>query len=222
VGTVGATSDVLNVFALAQHDRAAVATLQQDFNLAAELYYSAWCAYRDPVRRERVWLDLALNFSEMGLRDVAREALLVIYTKSHRGEARLIAATNLLEIAVADGREDLFNIYRIVLRDASDAGILPAELAAKVALYEGRGETRFGRLDAAVAAFERAIAVGVAHRVNEVTIRGDEELAAIRAGRLVSGWVTPAIAVPMTQSVVRITRVVSRVRRRARAPHQGA
>ncbi len=214
-----AASDALNVVALAQHDRAAVATLQHDLNFAAELYYSAWRAYRDPVRRERVWVDLALNFAAMGLRDIAREALLAVYAGAHRRETQLIAATNLLELAIVDGREDLFETYRLALRQAAGAATLPAELAAKIAFYEGRGEARFGRLDAATAAFERALTLAELHRVNEVTIRSDEALAAIRAGRPVGGWPTPAIAVSMTPSVERITRVVRRVRRRARAPH---
>lgn len=211
----------LDVVALAQHDRAVVASLQHDFNFAAEQYFAAWRAYRDPVRRERVWVDLAGNFAEMGLREVAREALLPLYANAHRRDIRLIAATNLLELAVLDGREDLFETYRRTLHDAADAGTLPSDTAAKFALYEGRGEARFGRPSAAVAAFERALTLAARHRVNEVAIRTDEALAALaalRTGRPVADWFAPLTPTSMSPSVERITRVVRRARRRAEAP----
>jgi tetratricopeptide (TPR) repeat protein len=213
-----AVRDRFNVVALARHDRAAVATLLHDFNLAAEQYFTAWRSYRDPIRRERVWVDMALNFAEMGLRDVAREALQVLVAGARRREIKLVAATNLLELAIADGREDLFEIYRGTLRDAAIMGTLPVELAAKFALYEGRGEARFGRMDKAVAAFERALSLGIAHHVHEVTIRSDEALAAIRSGRSVEGRVEPVQASSVTPSVERIARVVRRARRRAGTP----
>jgi tetratricopeptide (TPR) repeat protein len=210
--------DYFNVVALAQHDRAAVATLQHDFNVAAELYFAAWRAYRDPICRERVWVDLALNFAEMGLREVAREAFLTLVASARRREIQLVAATNLLELAVADGREELFEIYCTSLREAAASGTLPAELAAKFALYEGRGEARFGRMDRAVAAFGRALSLALAHRVNEVIIRSDEALAAIRAGRPIGELGPQPEAMPITPSVERIARVVRRVRRRAGVP----
>ncbi len=213
-----AVHDRFNVVALARHDRAAVATLLHDFNLAAEQYFAAWQSYRDPIRRERVWVDMALNFAEMGLRDVAREALQVLVARARRREIKLVAATNLLELAIADGREDLFEIYRGMLRDAATTGTLPVELAAKVALYEGRGEAQFGRMDKAVSAFERALSLGIAHQVHEVTIRSDEALAAIRSGQPVGGRVEPVQASSVTPSVKRIARVVRRARRRASTP----
>jgi tetratricopeptide (TPR) repeat protein len=213
-----AVHDRFNVVALARHDRAAVATLLHDFNLAAEQYFAAWQSYRDPIRRERVWVDMALNFAEMGLRDVAREALQVLVVGARRREIKLVAATNLLELAIADGREDLFEIYCGTLHDAAMMGTLPAELAAKFALYEGRGEARFGRMDKAVSAFERALSLGIAHHVHEVTIRSDEALAAVRSGQSVGRRVEPVQASNITPSVKRIARVVRRARRRAGTP----
>jgi tetratricopeptide (TPR) repeat protein len=213
-----ALHDAFNVVASAQHDRAAVATLQHDFNFAAEQYFAAWRAYRDPIGRERVWVDLALNFAEMGLRDVAREAFLLLLANARRREVQHIAAINLLELAVVEGRKDLFQMYRRMLNEAAVNGTLPAELTAKFALYEGRGEARFGHLDRAVAAFERALSLAIVHRVHEVTIRSDEALAEIRAGRPVDPLHVAPETTPITPSVERIASVVRRARQRTKAP----
>jgi tetratricopeptide (TPR) repeat protein len=208
-------SDLVEVTALARHDRGLIATLQHEFNLAAELYFAAWRGYHDPGRRERVWADLALNFAEMGKRDVAHEAFLVLYATARRREVRLIAATNLLELAVLEGREDLFEYYRGVLHEAERTGSLAAEVAAKFALYEGRGDARFGHLTSARLAFERALAIATRDQVNEVTIRADEALAALRSGRPVADWSARTSPVFATSSVDRIARVVRRAKRAA-------
>jgi len=207
--------DRAEIIAFARHDRGLVATLQHDFNLAAEHYFAAWQSYRDPDRRERVWADLALNFAEMGRHDVAREAFLVLYATAHSREIRLIAATNLLELAVLDGHEGLFENYRRTLHEAERSGSLPAEVAAKFALYEGRGDARFGRPDSALLSFERALAIATRHRVNEVTIRADEAMAALRVGRPVADWSARIAPIAVTSSVERIARVVRRARRSA-------
>jgi tetratricopeptide (TPR) repeat protein len=212
------SSDQLNVLALAHHDRAVVASRQGDFNVAAEHYYAAWRGYRDPVWRERACADFAQSLAEMGLYDAARDPLLLLYTRAHRREIRLIAATNLLELAVLERREDLFETYRCSLHEAARAGVLPAEVAAKFALYEGRGEVRFGRPDAAAAAFYRALELAALHQVHEVTIRADEAIAALKSERSARDWFPPITPVTMSRSVERITRTVRRIRRRAGAP----
>jgi tetratricopeptide (TPR) repeat protein len=212
--------DRADVIALARHDRAAVATMLHDFDFAAEQYFAAWRGYRDVARRERVWVDLAQNFAEMGLRDVAREALLPLVANARHREIRLIAATNLLELAVLAGREDLFERYRRMLRDAAEAGTLPAEVAANFALYEGQGEARFGRPEAAAESFERALALAALHHVNQVAIRTDDAILALRTGRPIAEWFARPAPPALSPSVERITRVVRRVRRRAGAPRE--
>jgi tetratricopeptide (TPR) repeat protein len=220
-GTLHDTSDQLNVLALAHHDRAVVASRQGDFNVATEHFFAAWRGYRNPARRERACADFAQSLAEMGLFDAARDPLLLLYTRGHSREIRLIAATNLLELAVLERREDLFESYRCTLHEAASAGLLPAEVAAKFALYEGRGEVRFGRPEAAAAAFERALELAALHRVHEVTIRADEAIAALRSERPARDWFPPITPVTMSRSVERITRAVRRARRRAGAPRHG-
>jgi tetratricopeptide (TPR) repeat protein len=207
--------DRAEIVARARHDRGLVATLQHEFNLAAEQYFAAWQAHRDPDERERVWVDLALNFSEMGQHDVAREAFVALYAMARRREVRLLAATNLLELAVLDGHERQFENYRRILHEAEHSGSLPAEVAAKFALYEGRGDARFGHPESARRAFERALAIATRHQVNEVTIRADEALAALRVGRPVADWSARMTPISITASVERITRVVRRARQSA-------
>jgi tetratricopeptide (TPR) repeat protein len=215
IGRPIAIRDRVGILARARHDRGLIATLQHDFNVAAEHYFAAWQGYRDSDERDRVWADLALNFAEMGRHDVAREAFLALYATARRLEVRLATATNLLELAVLDGHEGLFESYRRVLHEAERTGSLPAEVAAKFALYEGRGDARFGRSASALRAFERALEIATRHRVNEVTIRADEALAALRVGRPVADWSAGAAPISITSSVERITRVVRRARRSA-------
>jgi tetratricopeptide (TPR) repeat protein len=207
--------DRAEVLALARHDRGLIATMQHEFNLAAEQYFAAWRGYRDPDRRERVWVDLALNFAEMGQRDVAREAFLVLHATARRREVQFIAAANLLELAVFDGHEGLFEHYRHFLHEAERSGSLTAEVAAKFALYEGRGHARFGRSELARLAFQRALAIATRDRVNEVTIRADEALGALRVGQPVADWSAGAASISIPTSIERITRVVRRARRSA-------
>jgi tetratricopeptide (TPR) repeat protein len=207
--------DRTEIVARARHDRGLIATLQHEFNLAAEQYFAAWRGYRDPDERERVWVDLALNFAEMGQHDVAHEAFLVLYATSRRREVRILAATNLLELAVLDGHEDSFENYRGILHEADRSGSLPAEVAAKFALYEGRGNARFGHAESALLAFERALAIATRHQVNEVTIRADEALAALRMGRPVANWSARTTPISVTSSVERIARAVRRAKRSA-------
>jgi tetratricopeptide (TPR) repeat protein len=221
VNTAYEASDSLNVLALAHHDRAVVASRQGDFNVAAEHFFAAWRGYRDPVRRERACADFAQSLAEMGLYDAARDALLLLFTHAHRREIQLIAATNLLELAVLERRQDLFESYRYTLHEAARAGVLPAEVAAKFALYEGRGEIRFGRPEAAAAAFDRALRLAELHQVHEVTIRADEAIAALKSERSAREWFPSITPVPMSRSVERITRAVRRARRRAGAPRHG-
>ena len=59
----------------------------------------------------------------------------------------------------------------------------------------------------------------LAHRVNEVTIRADEALAALRRGGRCADWFSRPWPRPITPSVERITRAVRRARRRGGSPH---
>jgi tetratricopeptide (TPR) repeat protein len=218
---VNGASDQLNVPALAHHDRAVVASRMRDFNLAAEQYYAAWRGYRDPGLREAACADFAESLVEMGHFDAARDALMLLSAGAQRPEVRLLAATNLLELAVLDQQEGAFNTFRRTLRDASLAGTLPAEVAAKFALYEGQGEIRFGRPECAAEAFERALTLGIRHRVHEVTIRADHALADLKAGRPAADWFPVVAKAAISPSVERITRAVHRARRRAGVRRHG-
>ena len=75
-------------------------------------------------------------------------------------EVQLVAATNLLELAVADGREDMFEIYRRSLRDAVDQpGRCRPKWPPSSPCMRGVVRARFGRMARAAAAFERALSL---------------------------------------------------------------
>jgi tetratricopeptide (TPR) repeat protein len=204
-----------DVGALARHDRGAIAANQGDLSIAIQLYYAAWRSYRDPVRRERVWADIAHALSTMNLRQAARDAYLVLSTRNRQRELRLIASVNLLELAALDGRQQEYDDHRRILHAACAKGLISPRLAALFALVEGESEARFGRPTEAMTALERALAIATQYSVNEVIIRADRALARVRAGRAPVARDTPSTEEPIPPAVERITRAVRRIRRRA-------
>jgi|GEM_PF-859639 len=175
-----------DVLALARHDRGVIANAQRQYELALEQYLAAWRAYRHPLRRERVWSDIARNLADMGLRAVARDIHLVLYVSAQEREVRVAAAINLLELAVLDGEREAFLSLRSSLHDAARRGVVPAYLAPWARLYEAYGEARFGSVSAAIALLEETQAVATAVRANQALIRADEAIAELRAGRPIS------------------------------------
>jgi hypothetical protein len=205
-----------DVLALARQDRGVVATMQGDFSYAIEQSFSAWRGYRDPVRRERVWCDLARALADIGLRRAAHDAYLVLQVTARERDIQLIAATNLLELAVIDEQPEAFASYCATLDDAAASGTLPAWLAPWAAFYRGMGEARFGRPDQARVTWHHALALATRARVNEVIIRVDAALAALDAGRALDQPPTPSA--PVAASIEHIVRVVRRVRMRITEP----
>lgn len=156
--------DASAVLPIALHDRAHVAYRRGQSERAAVLVYDAIRRYTDPTKRDRALVDLATFLADVGYRDAARDAHLVVAATTQEQYLRWVATINLLEASVLDNQEHAFAMYRSELEREP----LPPELAAYYHLYTARGHRMFAQEDLADAAFDRATEIATAHGINEV------------------------------------------------------
>ncbi len=159
----------------ARHDSGAVAFARGEYERAALLYFSAAEAYEDSDQRARALYDLGTAASALGHRHLARCVNECIFAAAPSREFRWTAAVNLLEQAVLDGSETMFEYYRQSLQDEP----LPVSLLANFHLYTGRGYVRFGRLLLARQAFGRVLGVATDASLNQIRHIADGEIEAL-------------------------------------------
>ncbi|MFL5525344.1 MAG: hypothetical protein ACJ79I_02815, partial [Gemmatimonadaceae bacterium] len=137
----------------------------------------ALCLTTKPTSRDAVLEDLAVAFSELGMRDAARDAHLVLAASAQLRNVRWQATINLMELASLDGMEPIFDVYAAELRNAP----LDSWLRAHFLLFLGEGLERFGRYEAAEEAFGEAVAYADANQIHSVTFKAEEGLGHVRA-----------------------------------------
>lgn len=152
---------------LAFHARAHVAHRAGRHSEAVRHAHEALRGLSSPSARERVLADIAAFFAELGLRDAARDAHLILAATAQEQSSRWMSTINLLELAVLDRRETVFEQYR---RELS-AAPLPPVLAGAFHLYVGRGHQVFGRTAEARSSLACAAAIADAHALNELSFR---------------------------------------------------
>jgi tetratricopeptide (TPR) repeat protein len=165
------------IVAAARHDSGLVAHAQGRFERAALLCFAAAQSYDDPRQRARALSDLAACSAALGHMELARQVNEIVYTAAATRELRWAAAINLLEMAVADGHEQMFEAYRSAL----EAEPLPVTLAANYHLFTGRGHVRFGRPRLARQEFGRALGISMDAALNQIGILADQALADLSA-----------------------------------------
>jgi tetratricopeptide (TPR) repeat protein len=124
---------------------------------------------RSESQRDRILLDLAFAFMEIGLLDTARRAYLVVEIASEDPKLRWIAALNLMHLATIEGAETVFERHRKAMASES----LPPRLAVNFNINVGEGYRRFGRMPQARAAFDRAIVLAERHQLNRELIEAE-------------------------------------------------
>jgi tetratricopeptide (TPR) repeat protein len=164
---------LVDVIARAKHDRATIAHDRGDPDSAVTDLYDAFHLYADASQRDRVLIDMARTFADLGLVDVARDALTLCRSRAAGPAARTAATINLLDIAQREGDQVRFEHYRHALASES---LLPRH-AAYFHLFVGEGLRRFGN-EAATSAYERARDIAEQHGLNEVLIRAETALTA--------------------------------------------
>jgi tetratricopeptide (TPR) repeat protein len=143
------------VRAFAVHDRGALAYERGDLQEASAQFLDAWQTYVEPINKDRALADLALVLGDLGLRDQARDAFLIISGTAVEPETRMIAMVNLLELAAVDGHDAVFEQYRQALARET----LPARVAVRYHVTVAEGYERLGRPADAKAASQKAASV---------------------------------------------------------------
>ena len=150
-------------------ERARVAVTQRDHELALGCLYEALELAPDAAARERILSNIALTFAQMGLRQAARDAALLVAATAQDRSTRLTALVNLMELAHQDGRELVFEQYR---RDLAREELAPYLLVTYLETSVA-GLRVFGRPGEARHAAQRMLEVAEHHGLNEFVLRAE-------------------------------------------------
>ena len=156
-------------------DRARVAAMQGDLELSLQCSYEALELNTDPLGRESILANIALTFAQMGLREAARDAGLLVMATAQNRTTRLNATINLMELAHLDGRELVFEQYR---RELMLEAMMP-NVETSFLRVSAEGLRTFGRIPEAKRAAERMLDVASQHSLHEHVIKADSILDAI-------------------------------------------
>ena len=153
-------------------DRARIAAMHDDHELALACSYEALELTEDAVDRERILSNLALTFAQMGLREAARDAALLVAATAQDRNTRRTALVNVMELAHQDGRELVFEQYR---RDLAHEELTPY-LQAVYFETCAEGFRVFGRASEARHAARRMLEVAERHGLNEFVLKAESLL----------------------------------------------
>jgi tetratricopeptide (TPR) repeat protein len=197
---------VLDVRAQACYERAHVAHRRGHYALAVSLAYEAWTETTDPAERDRVLTGLATSLADVGQREAARDANLLLAAQARDPSTRWVATINLLELAAQDGREVEFTRLRRALEDVD----LPPMLAGHFHYYVAQGYQTFGQPARAGAEYDRAIAIATRHGLNELLMQAEGARGAAAARTAVP--VPPCRAAPTPPNDRAVNSVAAAIR----------
>lgn len=160
----------------ALHDRAHLALRRGRPNEAIVWQYEAFKGVRNQMARDRVLNDLGDSFAKLGIWSAARDAFLLVATTAQEQYMRWTASINLLDVAVHDRSELLFEEYRRKLENAS----LPPALAAYYHMYVAQGYRTFDQNALATEAIERAICITTSNQLGQLRFEAEEILEALK------------------------------------------
>ena len=190
-------------------DRARVAAMQGDFELSLACSYEALERSPDQMDRERILGNIAVTFAQMGLRDAARDAGLLVAATAQDRSARLTAIVNLMELAYQDGRELVFEQYR---RELAREELTPY-LRVVYLETSAEGFRMFGRHREAREAQEQMLVVAEQHGLHEFVIKAEVALrASRRSSATVHAAVRPEPAKEPSKRVASIVRAIADMR----------
>jgi tetratricopeptide (TPR) repeat protein len=206
--------DLSDILELALHDRSTVAYNRRHFADALQFAYDALELNPSGTERDALLGDMGTIFAELGMRDAARDAHLIVSATSQSQWLVAQARINLMELASMDGMEDAFHEHAGSLSSA----VMDVRHRAFYLLYLGQGYQRFGKLDAAARSLEEARTFATANGVHQVTFEAESALS-----RLAQEWATwPTVAQPASlpnvpESALRIARELTQMRELALA-----
>lgn len=204
--------ELSEIQAMALHSRSALAQRKGEKVEAVKLAHESLNLTTNPTERDLVLEDLAVAFSEVGMRDASRDAHLVLAATAQTKWVRWQATINLMELASLDGMEGAFDAYASELREAP----IGTWLRSHFLLFYGEGLERFGRYELAEQIIEEAIAYASANQIHSVTFRAEEVLGAVRAK---SRRLGPApVFAEMPHEVLAAAHAISELRKAAFTP----
>ena len=201
------------VEALAYHGKSTVAHLSASYAEAVDFGYKALERTTAPASRDSIMADIAAGFAELGLRDAARDAQLVISLTSRYQWVRWQATINLMELAARDGVAGTFESYAKQLKYAA----LDPRLRSYFLLYYGQGLITLGRQEEGLESIADAREFASRNNIHQVA---HEAGAALVEARKVSGSRVPPVAVPgfeIPREVFVVAEAISRLRETALA-----
>ena len=167
-----AEHQLAEVRSMATHDRAHIAHIRGQYDLAVRYAYDAMSDSTSESERDRILNDLAGSFYMLGVKTAARDAFLILAATAREQYQRWAATINLMELSAEDGAGLQFERYRHQLVDAK----LPPILRTQFELHVGRGYQLFGDTLAAKQWLERALATASAHSFNHLVFAAESAL----------------------------------------------
>jgi tetratricopeptide (TPR) repeat protein len=198
------------VEAIALHSRASLAQRKGDHAEGIKLANESLNLTTDPAERDVVLDDIAAMFTELGLRDAARDTHLILAATAQSKMVRGQATINLMELASVDGIPDAFDAYA---RELAQMPLGPW-LRSHYLLFLGEGMSRLGRREAAEDALKEAISFAEANQMHQVSFRAQSALSTVRTAARPNKPFAPAPTwVP--EEVTTVVRAMSELRKTA-------
>jgi tetratricopeptide (TPR) repeat protein len=154
----------------AMHDRAHLALRRGKPTEAIVWQYESLKGVRNQMARDRVLNDLGDSFAKLGIWSAARDAFLLVAATAQEQYMRWAATINLLDVAVHDRNELLFEEYRRELEGAS----LPPALATYYYMFMAQGYRRFDQISLATTAIGRAIDIATSNQLGQARFEAEE------------------------------------------------
>lgn len=164
--------NLLEVRSLATHDRAHIAHIRGQYDVAVRFAYEALGESVRQSERDRILGDLAGSFYMLGVKSAARDAFLILAATAQEQWQRWVATINLMELSAEDAFEVQFERYRQQLAAAD----LPPLLRTQFELHVGRGYQALGRFEDGKFWLERALDTATAHSFNHLVFAAESAL----------------------------------------------
>lgn len=201
--------NITSVLELALHDRSTVAHNRLRFADAIQYAYEALELSPTGTERDALLGDMGAIFADLGMRDAARDAHLIVSATSQSQWLVAQANINLMELAALDGLEETFDEYAQKLSVAT----LDLRHRSYYLLYLGQGQRRFGRLDSAARSLEEARSFAARNGINQVAFEAEKALSSVAAEWATWPTVThPVASQEVPDSTLRIARELTRLR----------
>jgi len=203
--------ELRNVQAIALHSRASLSARSGEPAEGVKLAYQALSLQKNETERDLILEDIGAMFTDLGLRDAARDSHLLLAATAQNRMVRAGATINLMELAALDGMPDAFDSYA---RELANAPLSPT-LRANYLLFLGEGMRRLGRHESAESALIEAISYADANQIHQVSFKAQAALAGVRARIPAAPFTAPPAWVP--EEIGTVAKAISDLRKTAAA-----